>query len=121
MFGDVDMRIADGFSGNIALKSIEGCGKTVATVLKKEFTSSLGAKLSYLAARKTIKKLSDMLDYSKLGGSIFLGLKKVVVKSHGSSKANSICASVLQALDVHEHHLVETIAEMLAEADFGEA
>lgn len=120
MFGDVDIAVADGFSGNIALKSIEGCGKTVATVLKKEFTSSLGAKLSYLAARKTIKKLSDMLDYSKLGGSIFLGLKKVVVKAHGSSKASSVCAAVLQALDVHEHHLVDTIADMLTEA-IGEA
>lgn len=120
MFGEADVAVADGFSGNIALKSIEGCGKTVASVLKQEFTSSLGAKLSYLAASKHIKKLADMLDYSKSGGSIFLGLKKVVVKSHGSSKASSICASVLQAVEVHENRLVETIAQMLAETNFGD-
>lgn len=120
MFGDVDVAVADGFSGNIALKAVEGCGKTVSTVLKREFSASLGAKLSYLASKKVIGKLSDMLDYSKLGGSIFLGLKKVVVKSHGSSKANTICASVLQALRLYENHLVETIAQMLSEAEFGE-
>jgi len=121
MFGEADVAVSDGFSGNIALKSIEGCGKTVAAVLKQEFTSSFGAKMSYLAARKHINKLADMLDYSKVGGSIFLGLKKVVVKSHGSSKAASICASVLQAIEVHENRLIETITQMLAEAELGDA
>ena len=113
MSGDIDVAVADGFSGNIALKSMEGCGKTVSHILKKEFKKNLASKLAYLCARKQIAGLANMLDYAKLGGSVFLGLKKVVVKSHGSSKANSICPSVIQALDAYQNRLVETIEEML--------
>ncbi len=118
MYGDVDVAVSDGFSGNIALKSVEGCGKTVAAVLNREFRSSLGSKIAYLFARKPLKKLKGMLDYARLGGSVFLGLKKVVVKSHGSSKAKSICPSVVQAVDAYNNRLVETIADMLAQTDF---
>ena len=52
MFGDVDVAVADGFSGNIALKSVEGCGKTVSAILKREFKKNLASKLAYLCARK---------------------------------------------------------------------
>lgn len=113
MYGDVDVAVSDGFSGNIALKSIEGCGKTVSAVLKKEFTASFGAKLHYLFAKKQLSKLQNMLDYSRFGGSVFLGLKKVVVKSHGSSKAKSICASVVQAVDAYRNDLIGNISALL--------
>ena len=116
MYGDVDVAVCDGFSGNIALKAIEGCGKTVAAVLNQEFRRSLGSKLSYLFAKKPIGKLKGMLDYSRFGGSVFLGVEKVVVKSHGSSKAKSITASVLQALEAHENRLIENITKLLAES-----
>ncbi len=114
MYGDVDIVVSDGFSGNIALKAIEGCGKTVSSVLKAEFTKSLGSKLSYLFAKKQIKMLRGMLDYSKFGGSPFLGLKKLVVKCHGSSKASSITPAVFQILDAYRGDLIGKIAEMLA-------
>ena len=120
MYGDVDIAVSDGFSGNIALKSVEGCGKTVSTVLKQEFKRSFGSKIAYLFARKQLNKLREMLDYAKLGGSVFLGLKKPVVKSHGSSKADSICPSVLQAVDAAQNNLIGTIAQMLGELNFGE-
>ncbi len=120
MYGDVDVAVADGFSGNIALKSIEGCGKTVAAVLTQEFTRSLGSKLSYLFARKQIAHLKDMLDYAKLGGSVFLGLKQVVVKCHGSSKAKSVSAAVCQAYDAYTHGLIEAISEKLSVFDRAE-
>ena len=55
--------------------------------------------------------LKDMLDYSKMGGSVFLGLKKVVVKSHGSSKAKSIAPSVLQAVDAYQGNLIPNSAK----------
>ncbi len=110
MYGDVDVCVADGFSGNIALKAVEGCGKTVATVLKREFKKNLGSKLAYLCSRKQIDSLSDMLDYAKLGGSAFLGLRQVVVKCHGSSKAKSVKPAVLPALDAHRGGLVDLIA-----------
>ncbi len=113
MYGDVDVVVSDGFSGNVALKSIEGCGKMVATVLRSSFTSSLGGKLAYLRARKYIGKLTTALDYSRYGGSVFLGLKKVVVKSHGSSKAKSICPSVIQAVDACRGNLIGEISARL--------
>ena len=114
MYGDVDVAVSDGFSGNVALKSIEGCGKTVSAVLNREFRASLGSKLSYLCAKKQIGKLKYMLDYARFGGSVFLGLKKAVIKSHGSSKAKSITPSVIQAVDAYRGNLIGNISEALA-------
>ena len=119
MFGDVDIVVSDGFSGNIALKAAEGCGKTVSAVLKQEFKRNLGSKLAYVFARKQIGKLRDMLDYAKLGGSVFLGMKKVIVKSHGNSKANAFGPSVLQAVDACKGDLVGEIERLLRAADLG--
>ncbi len=116
MYGDVDVAVADGFSGNIALKSAEGCGKAVAAVLNAEFRKSLFGKLGYLVVRKHINKLKTMLDYSRMGGTMFLGLKKVVVKSHGSSKAKAITPSVVQAVDAYRGNLIDKIGEAFAEA-----
>lgn len=113
MFGDLDIVVADGFSGNVALKSAEGCGKTVAAILKQEFTK---AKMRYLIAKKQIGKIKQILDYNRLGGAIFLGLKKTVVKAHGSSKAETITATVLQAVGAVEGKTVERISEMLSDS-----
>lgn len=110
MFGDSDIVVADGFSGNIALKSAEGCGKTVGAILKQEFSK---AKMRYLIARKQIEKVKTILDYNRSGGAIFLGLKKTVVKAHGSSKAETITVTVLQAVDAVEGGTAERIAQML--------
>lgn len=119
MYNDLDVVVADGLTGNVALKAMEGCGKTVLSALRTEFTSSFGGKLRYLFARKSLKGLKKMLDYNRYGGSVFLGLKKTVVKSHGSSKAQSIKASVLQALEAVKGDLVGNITRMLEEAGFG--
>ncbi|MBR7185963.1 MAG: phosphate acyltransferase PlsX [Clostridia bacterium] len=118
MYGDYDVAVADGFSGNIALKACEGVGKTVSTLLKQEFTKNFAGKLSYLFAQKQINKLRDMLDYAKFGGSVFLGLKKVVIKSHGASKAKSITASVCQAVDAARGNLIGNITSMLEASGF---
>lgn len=114
MYGDVDVAVSDGFSGNIALKSMEGCGKTVLGVLSTEFRRSAGSKLRYLFAKKSIGKLKTMLDYNAMGGSVFLGLNKIVIKSHGSSKAKSIKPSVIQAVDAYQGKLIPTLTYMLA-------
>ena len=110
MFGDSDIVVADGFSGNVALKSAEGCGKTVGAILKQEFSK---AKMRYLIARKQIEKVKTIRDYNRSGGAIFLGLQKTVVKAHGSSKAETITATVLQAVDAVEGGTAERIAQML--------
>lgn len=113
MFGDSDIVVADGFSGNVALKSAEGCGKTVGAILKQEFSK---AKMRYLIARKQIEKVKTILDYNRSGGAIFLGLQKTVVKAHGSSKAETITVTVLQAVDAVEGGTAERIAQMLPDS-----
>ena len=93
------------------MKSIEGCGKTVSDILSKAFRKSFGSRISYLFAKKQLKKLKLMLDYSAMGGTIFLGLQKTVIKSHGSSMAKSITPSVLQAVDAYEGGLIRSLTE----------
>lgn len=117
MYGDYDVVVSDGFSGNCALKAIEGCGKTVQTVLKEAASKNIFRKLGVLCAWGTISKLKDSLDYHKHGGAVLLGLKKVVIKSHGSSKAKTICASVEKAVEACKNNLTGTIEEMLSAVD----
>ena len=116
MYGDVNVAVSDGFSGNIALKSVEGCGKAIASLLNTEFRKSPFSKLSYLFARRTMRRLYSVLDYARLGGTMFLGLKSVVVKSHGASKAKTITPAVIQAVDAYRGNLIGKIEEAFAQA-----
>lgn len=113
VYGDVDVVVCDGFSGNIALKSIEGTGKLVGKLLSEKIKSTPISALGGLLMMKQLKEFKNTLDYSRFGGSVFLGVQKVVVKSHGSSKAKSICASIKQALEAHENNLIENIGAMI--------
>lgn len=117
MIGECDVAVADGFSGNIALKSMEGCGKLVLGVMKKEFTSSLSSKIGYLFARKAIRRMRGQLDFDKFGGALLLGLKKPVVKSHGSSKPTAIANSIANAASIYRGKLVPAVEELLKDAD----
>lgn len=117
MMGDVDVAVTDGFSGNIALKSIEGCGKLVLGVMRKELSSTLRSKIGYLFAKKAIKNMSGQLDFDKFGGALLLGLKKPVVKTHGSSKPQTISASIANAAHIYRNGLVPAVEKMLEEVD----
>lgn len=118
MLSECDVVVADGFSGNIALKSIEGCGKLVLGVMKKEFSATLSSKIGYLFMRKAIKRMRGQLDFEKFGGALLLGLKKVVVKSHGSSKASTIAASIKNAANIYRRGLVPAVEKKLEGVDF---
>lgn len=118
MTSECDVAVADGFSGNIALKSIEACGKLVLGVMKKEFSATLSSKIGYLFMRKAIKNMRSQLDFEKFGGALLLGLKKVVVKSHGSSKAKTIAASIANAAAIYRGGLVPAVEKKLEGVDF---
>ncbi len=118
MLGDCDVVVSDGFSGNVALKSMEGCGKLVLGVMKKEFSSSFSSKLGYLFMRKAIKRMRSQIDFDKAGGALLLGLKKPVVKSHGSSKPESIANSIANAANIYRNNLVPSVEELLGGVDF---
>ena len=118
MSGDVDVAVCDGFSGNIALKTTEGTAMALMRVIKDTISSSLSAKIGYaLFMKKAFRKIKRVMDYSKYGGAVLLGIEKPVVKSHGSSKADSVCASVLQAKEAAARGLIPAIAEMLSHVD----
>ena len=118
MIGDCDVAVADGFSGNIALKSMEGCGKLVLGVMKQEFSANLRTKLGYLFLKKAIGNMRGKLDFNKHGGALLLGLKKVVVKSHGSSKSETIAASIANAASIYRGGLIPAIEKALEDVDF---
>lgn len=88
------------------------------SVIKSNIKASFSAKLGYaLFMRGAFRKIKKVLDYSKYGGAVLLGIGKVVVKSHGSSKAESVCASILQAKNAAAGSLISDISAMLSEVD----
>ena len=117
MSGEYDVVVADGFSGNVALKSMEGSMKGLFTLLKAELMSSARGKLGALLLKKSFYKLKSELDYNNYGGAVLLGVKKVIVKAHGSAKRVSIENAVLQAVSAAEASLSETIAAELSAID----
>ena len=116
-YGSVDVVVADGFSGNVALKSIEGCAKMILATMKKQFKSSPAALIGSVFMLGAIKRMKKGLDFDKYGGALLLGLKKPVVKSHGSSKPSAIKNSIKNALSIHRNGLIPQIEEMLSKVD----
>ena len=82
--GDVDVVVTDGFSGNVALKSIEGAVGLLMKMLKEAIYSGFWSKLGGLLMKGKMKKLKDTMDYTKNGGAVFLGVNKLIIKAHGS-------------------------------------
>ena len=110
--GDYDVLVSDGFTGNVALKSAEGTINTFMSVLKQEIKGGgLRAKIGYLFMKKAFKNLKKRLNYTEVGGSPFLGIEKILVKSHGSSKAKTIYACVRQVIDIHNSNYIEKMRE----------
>ena len=85
--GDVDVVVADGFVGNIVLKTIEGAVRFMGSAIKQVFQTNLLTKLGALAAMPALKGFKNKLDPRKFNGAIFLGLRGVVIKSHGGTDA----------------------------------
>jgi len=113
--GTVDVVVADGFSGNIALKAIEGSARFVTDLLKAAFTSSLRSKFGFLVSRPATELLRHHLDPNNHNGAVFLGLNGVVVKSHGSANAKGVANAVAVAASLLEENLIERISADLAE------
>lgn len=115
--GECDVVVSDGFSGNVALKSIEGCGKLVLGIMKKELSSSLTTKIGYLFIRKAIKRMRAQLDFDKVGGALLIGAKKPVIKSHGTSKPVTIANSIANAVNIYKNDLIGSVEKLLESAD----
>ena len=119
--GEVDVVIADGFSGNIALKAMEGAINMLLSEIKSTIYSSLKTKIGGLFLKKSLKKIRNKLDYNKKGGALFIGVKKPVIKVHGSSKREAFKCAILQASSNAEFDVSAQIAERLSkeQIEFG--
>ena len=118
--GEVDVVVTDGFAGNIALKGLEGAINSVLKMIKKGIMSSFFGKIGGLFLKPVFKDLKNKLDYNNNGGAVFIGLEKIIVKSHGSSKEQSIACSIMQVKAVAEHNLIENIKNKLQSVDLSE-
>ena len=98
--GAVDVVVCDGFSGNVLLKSIEGTAMFMGSLMKhKIFKRSFLSKIGYLFCKKGVDEVMGMLDYRTIGGTPFLGIRKPVIKAHGSSDALAFRNAVGQAME----------------------
>ena len=111
--GHVDVIVCDGFAGNIALKTAEGTARFVGDLLKRAFTSSVRSKLGFLISRPATQLLRDHLDPNNHNGAVFLGLKGIVVKSHGSANELGVATAIANAAKLARADLTRRIAEDL--------
>jgi glycerol-3-phosphate acyltransferase PlsX len=112
--GTVDVVVTDGFSGNIALKSIEGAANLISHFLKQAMTSSVISRLGYIMSHGAFKRLKTRVDPRRYNGAMFLGLQGVCVKSHGGTDAEGFANAIGVAHDLVAHGFNERIAEELA-------
>ncbi len=112
--GEADVVVADGFSGNVLLKSIEGTALYMSKLMKQMFTRSAVSKLGYLCCKKGVAELKRQMDYREVGGSILIGISKPVIKAHGSSDAAAICGAVRQAMNAVESSFCDEIRANIA-------
>ncbi|MEE4199268.1 phosphate acyltransferase PlsX [Erythrobacter sp.] len=115
--GQTHVVVTDGFSGNIALKAIEGAARFVTDLLRQAFTSSVRSKIGFLVSRPATELLRHHLDPNNHNGAVFLGLNGVVVKSHGSATAKGVAQAVAVAARLLENKLTQRIADDLSELD----
>ncbi|MDE1924238.1 MAG: phosphate acyltransferase, partial [Gammaproteobacteria bacterium] len=104
IFSDsVDVVVTDGFTGNVALKTMEGAARLIAEAMREEFTRSAGRKLGALIAAPALKALRSRLDPRRYNGASMVGLNGVVIKSHGSADVfafqRAIEVAILEARD----------------------
>lgn len=111
--GNYDIVVCDGFAGNVLLKSTEGAVLNVMNMLKISIKSSKKSMFGALFMKKSFKNLKTKLDYSKYGGSPFLGCKKIVIKAHGTSKAENIKECINQVIQLSKNDYNKNIEESL--------
>ena len=112
--GGADVIVCEAFVGNVILKLYEGVGATMISMIKKGMMSSLRSKIGALLIKPALKSTLKSFDASQYGGAPLLGLKGLVVKTHGSSKANEVKNSIIQCIAFKEQAISEKIGQCLS-------
>jgi len=107
--GSCDVIVCDGFVGNVILKLTEGLAWNIFKLIKTKFTAGTAAKLGAVLLSGKLRELKKEFDYSEYGGAPILGLKRPVVKMHGSSSSNGVKNTILKAIPFAEENVVNMI------------
>ncbi|HHT88821.1 MAG TPA: phosphate acyltransferase PlsX [Clostridiales bacterium] len=116
-YGYADVIVCEAFVGNVILKLYEGLGTALIKKIKEGLMSTTKSKIGALLAKPALKKTLKAFDYSQYGGAPMLGLKGLVVKTHGSSNSNEIRNSIIQCVTFTEQKIKEKIEENLKETE----
>lgn len=111
-FGATDVVVADGFTGNIILKMYEGVAAAIMGQLKDIFYKNIKTKVAALILKSSLNEFKAQMDYKEYGGAVLLGIRKPVVKAHGSSDARSLKNAIRQAAKFAGTGVVEAIEEI---------
>jgi len=114
--GACDVAVADGFTGNVVLKTLEGTVHSLFSELKKVFYATPVSKIAALTLKKGLKKLKNKMDYSEYGGSALLGISKPVIKVHGDSQAKTFVKAMEQAIKMEKMNVIGLMAEAVSAA-----
>ena len=112
--GACDVAVADGFTGNVVLKTVEGVASAMVHELKDMFKSSAVSKLAAAMMLRQMKEFAKRFDYSEYGGAPLLGISRPVIKAHGSSDALAIKNAIRQAREFAESDAIDVIKNTLA-------
>lgn len=113
--GKVDVIVTDGFTGNIALKSIEGIIHFVMSILKDVFKSSIFAKVGYLLSMRAFKRLTSKVNPKKYNGAMLIGLRGIAIKSHGGADAVAFSNAIHAAAKFVAHDMRKKIEKKIAQ------
>ena len=112
--GEVDVVVCDGFSGNVLIKAIEGTAMFMGSRLKAMFKKNVLSKVGYLCVKSGLGDLLKLLDYREIGGTQFVGIKKPVIKAHGSSDELAFRNAVRQAMEAANGNFSEELEQALS-------
>jgi glycerol-3-phosphate acyltransferase PlsX len=115
--GEFDVVATDGFTGNVALKSMEGTAKVMGEYMKRALLSTTMSKLGGLLARPALERMKRRLDWREIGGAPLVGVNGVGFIGHGSSDALAIENAVRRARETARSHFTDEIAKAVAGAD----
>lgn len=107
--GDVDVIVADGFTGNVILKLTEGMAISIFSILKEKFTEDTKSKMGALLLKSKLKDIKSMMDYREIGGAPLLGTKMPIVKAHGSSDELAFKNGIRQLINFIDKDVIKTI------------
>jgi glycerol-3-phosphate acyltransferase PlsX len=111
MHGDCNVIVTDGFSGNIALKTMEGVGKMMAGTLKQMLASSMLGKIGYLIGKPVFTKFREKFDPNNYNGAMFLGLNGISIKSHGSANPKGFKNAIKVAYNLSRNNIISKIKQ----------